>query len=95
MKQKVQAIEYDANYEILETKDDFEFVEDAQKWCEARRGEPIEWGDTEFGYSGMTAKEQEHLGEHSEFPPRMYEVHGIEEDGGIRYLEDEDYKERT
>jgi len=88
---KIQAIEYDADFEVLELRSDFDTMKEAMEWCEARRGEKIEWGDTEFGFSGMTEAERTAIGETNEFPPRQYEVHGCEADGSIRYLEEEEW----
>jgi len=86
----VQAIEYNAEADILETAE-FQYVEDAFAWCEQRRGAALEWGDTNFGYHGMTVEERENSAEG--MPPRWYEVHGLHENGDIRELEEDDHKD--
>ena len=85
---KVQACEYNAEGDMLESKE-FDWVEDAMEWCEARRGENILWGDTEFGYQGMTEAERD---SGAGFPAKWYEVHAITEDGVVDYLEEGHHK---
>lgn len=92
-KPKVQAIEYDRQGDIIETKDDFDYVEDAIAWCEARRGAKLHAGDTEFGYQLMTEAERDAFAlPPFDFPERWYEVHGVEDNGEIRYLEEDDHR---
>jgi hypothetical protein len=87
----VQAIEYDANTEVLAIEH-FQYVEDAIAWCEERKGAKLHLGDTEFGYVLMTEDETENMAK-SQWPDKWYEVHGAEDDGTIRYLEEEDHKD--
>ena len=85
---RIQALEYNANTEI--TADAlFATAKEAREWCEARRGEPLYWGDTEFGYQGSTVAERDS----GEFPPaKWYEIHGITKEGEVDYLEEEDHE---
>lgn len=86
----IQVLEYDANSEIIRMVH-FHTVEDAIEWCQEQKPNLIEL-DTEFGFQMMTNVDIEHLSRSSEFPTRWYEVHGVEEDGQIRYFEDTDYR---
>jgi hypothetical protein len=88
---KIEAIEYDATTEIT-AQAIFPSVEAAIRWCESRKGHKMLLLDTEFGFQLMTEEDVEKLST-SEWPAKWYEVHGAEEDGQIRYLEDEDYEE--
>jgi len=88
MMNKVQACEYNQENDLLE-KEEFDWVEDAFAWCEARRQAPIFWGDTEFGYQGMTEAERDSgVG----FPPKWYEVHAVNEEGEVDYLTEDNHK---
>jgi hypothetical protein len=73
---------------------DFATVEQAQKWCEEQRGAKLEWGEEGrfFSLEGMTEAEVEAMGEEGEYPPVRYWIHGIENDGEMRELEDEDFE---
>jgi hypothetical protein len=89
----VQAIEYTADAAEIASQL-FPNVEDAIEWCETRRGEKLHLGDTNIGYQLMTEAEIDVLGEKSEFPPRWYEIHGVEPDGcTVREIETEDHRE--
>jgi len=86
---RVQAIEYDAEADVLSVEH-FDTVEQAFAWCEAKRGAPLLAGDTEFGYQLQTEQERtDGIG----FPPRWYEVHAVDEHGNIDYLEESDHEQ--
>jgi|SRR6186997_3212511 len=89
----IQAIEYDKESDPKAICL-FPTVEKAIAWCEERRGAELSWGDTNFGYNGMTEEERDASADPPyELPARWYEVHGVEEDGTtIRELEDEDHE---
>jgi len=89
---KVEAIEYDATTEVT-AFEHFPTVEAAIRWCEERKGQKMIELDTEFGFQLMTEQDVDKLSTTSEWPAQWYEVHGAEEDGQIRYLEDGDYEE--
>jgi hypothetical protein len=88
----VEAIEYDKDTNEIASKR-FECVEDAVAWCEERRGEKFEhWGDTQMGYQLMTLADLDSFAATSIFPDRWYEVHGIDEEGQMRELEEGDHR---
>lgn len=88
----IEAVEYDAAHEITATEH-FPTVAAAFAWCNERRGEDMEPGDTEFGYVLMTEADGQRLSDTNEYPAKWYEVHGVEQDGQIRYLEESEYPE--
>jgi hypothetical protein len=78
-----------------ETEVFFPKIEPAQKWCEAQRGEKLEWNEDGrfFALEGMTKAEEEHLSETTEYPPLRYLIMGIEDDGTDRELEESDFED--
>ena len=85
----IQACEYNDNNDMIESME-FHWVEDAMEWCETRRGVPLLWGDTEFGYQGMTEAERDSgVG----FPPKWYEVHAVNEEGEVDYVVEDHHKD--
>jgi hypothetical protein len=91
---RINAIEHDQNGDPIEVRQ-FEWAEDAQKWCEERRGAPLLWADTQIGMQGMTEGEWNiHGSPHWEFPPRFYGITGYDEENGEeRELESDDWKD--
>ena len=73
---------------------EFNKIEEGQRWCEAHRGEKLEWGEEGrfFSLEGMTNAEVERLGEEGEYPPVRYWIAGVEDDGTERELEDGDFE---
>ena len=84
----------DSTGDPIETSEGHKTVEEAQRWCEAKRGEPLEWeeGDRFFSLEGMTKKELEHLDDTAEYPPSRFWICGVDEKGEDRELVDEDFE---
>jgi hypothetical protein len=90
----IKVVKLDSEGDPTGEQPKFEKVEAAQKWCEAERGEKLEWGEENrfFSLEGMTEAEVEHLGGTGEYPPIRFWIVGLEEDGTDRELEDEDFE---
>lgn len=86
----VEVIEYDKDGNETQTKK-FSYVEDAVTWCELQSGKRYKhWGETEMGYQLMAMDEIDHLADTGEFPDRWYQIHGIDDEGVMRPLEEGD-----
>lgn len=93
MKNRVQIIKYDGRFEE-KAKLDFPFVEDAEKWAEEEAEQKLIWGDTQIGLEGnteATIKSLNDTGIHKEDEP-IFQIHGLEDDGDMRELEESDWK---
>jgi len=73
---------------------DFDKVEQAQKWCEADRGEKLKWGEESrfFSLEGMTEAEVDKLTEEAKYPPVRYWIFGVDEEDCDRELEETDWE---
>jgi len=73
---------------------DFQFIEQAQAWCEKQRGAELVWVEEGrfFSLEGMTEGEFDALGDVGNYPPIRYWIFGVDEDGTDRELEDTDYE---
>jgi hypothetical protein len=90
---RASAIEHDQNGDPIEVCQ-FEYIEDAKKWCEDRRGAPLVWADTQIGIQGMVAEEWNiHGNPLWDWPPRFYGITGYDEETGEeREILEEDWK---
>jgi hypothetical protein len=81
----------------IEKYDGCRTVEEAQAWCEEKRGASLEWGEDPrfFSLEGMTEKESEHLTEEAEYPPVRFWICGIGEKGGDEELTEADFREQS
>jgi len=96
MTKRVSAIKYDEQWTILQAEA-FEYVEDAQKWCEEQAGGPLTWGDTQIGYEGTDEATQESIAKMGDYPlpgQPIFQIQGIEDEDveTCREIEDEDHR---
>jgi len=70
MTKRVVAHEYNHKWDEV-AKATFEFVEDAQDWCESRSPEHslLNWGDTQIGLEGNTIQNIDHLDSFGDYKP--------------------------
>lgn len=87
----IQVVKYTGGeqYEVAERRN-FATVEEGMAWAETERGAKLQWNDTHLGFAGMTEAECEAMA-NSEWPPIHFELHGVEDDGAERELEDGDF----
>jgi hypothetical protein len=91
---RVSAIEYDGNWNEI-AHETFQFVEDAQFWCEARAGS-LHWGDTQIGLEGLPPEHVAHLDAEGTYDPGfpIFQIQGIdnEDPASCREIEPTDWK---
>ena len=97
---RAQVIKYDGNFEELETRD-FEWMEDAIRWCEQDAKSPLRWGDTQIGMEGIDEATAKSINESGDYPLEghpLYQISGADEDepgkpAKMREMGYEDWKE--
>ena len=78
MTKRIVAHEYDNQWNI-KAFETFQYVEDAEAWCNARAGEVMEFGDTQIGLEGNTIKNIDSLTEHGDYAEGepIFQISGI------------------